>query len=85
MLQAGVYLSALAFAGRLADNGISLRQARRLATPNGQQLLDLMESVLGLDAWLVQSILFGNRFVETPWRSERAFAREFKRLKEALA
>lgn len=84
VLQAGVYVSVLALACRLQGARLSLAQARRLATPNGRQLLGLMESVLGLDAWLVASILFGNRFAEKPWRSEKAFLRDFRKLKDAL-
>ena len=88
VLRAGVYLTALSFARRLREAGLTLKRARRLATPNGRQLLDLTESVLGLDAWLVASIVFGNRFTAAErksWRSERAFLREFKELREALA
>ncbi len=88
VLQAGVYLDALSFARRLREAGLSLAQARRLATPNGRQLLDLVESVLGLDDWLVASIVFGNRFVTAaarhPWKSERQLLRGFRNLKEAL-
>ncbi len=85
VLQAGVYVTALSFARRLREAGLTLARARQLATPNGRQLLDLVESVLGLDDWLVSSILFGNRFAEKPWRSEKAFLRDFRQLKEALA
>ena len=84
VLHAGAYLDALSFARRMADGKLSLKRAHQLAAPNGRKLLAIVESALAENAWLLQSVFFGNRFVKTHWRSERAFQRSFKKLRDAL-